>query len=327
MTSSRPPFPVVESTLASDALAALVQYRYDLAAPIVCTFIKRGTNDTYLITSGDAERSILRVYPHGWRTREQIEEELDSLDHLHAAGLSVSHAIRSRTGDRIQTVTAPEGGRDVVLFSSAPGDFGTFDDAHLFALGKELAELHARSSGMEPLKNRPVLDVSHLLSDPVSRSNSAFLREVMLKIEDAIKGLPRRGPEFGFCHGDFGGFNTHVDGNGRQTHFDFDFCGFGWRAYDLAVFLWSRHKICSSDDAQKHWRIFRQGYESRRKLSEPENRSIPYFVLCREIFIMGVALQNMNRFPRRPNEDPVADCADFVRRWIDDHISAGETLP
>jgi Ser/Thr protein kinase RdoA (MazF antagonist) len=83
--------------------------------------------------------------------------------------------------------------------------------------------------------------------------------------------------------------------------------------------LWSRHKIAGPRLAPKQFERFVEGYGSVRKLTDDERRTIPYFVLCREIFIMGVALQSLNRFPRRPGEDPVASCVDFVKRWIDDH--------
>jgi Ser/Thr protein kinase RdoA (MazF antagonist)/GNAT superfamily N-acetyltransferase len=313
--------PVVESTLETDALAQFVRDRYDFTDPIGCTFIKRGTNDTYLVEAGADKRAVLRAYPHGWRSREQIAEELDALEHLHRGGVSVSQAIRSRVGERIQTVTAPEGERHLVLFSYAHGDFGRFDDVHLFELGKSLAQIHDASIDFASASTRPPLDARHLIGDALSRivitrgSNGGFLQQVGAQIVRTLSSLPIESPQFGFCHGDFGGFNTHVDSTGNQTHFDFDFCGFGHRAYDLAVFLWSRHKIAGPDVAREHFSRFLEGYESIRKLTHEERQAIPDFVLCREIFILGVTLQTLSRFPRRPSEDPVRSCVDFIERW------------
>jgi Ser/Thr protein kinase RdoA (MazF antagonist) len=325
VSTARPAFPVVESTLAPDALAQLVRYRYNFNGGVTCTFIKRGTNDTSLIRVGE-QRAILRAYPHGWRTREQIEEELAALDHLIKARVPVSHAILSRDGERIHTVAAPEGERHLVLFTYANGDFGTFDDAHLFALGQSLAEIHVGSAGFAKRSTRMPLDGAQLIGSAVARLDARvnepagkYLHEIGSRVVQSLSALRIEPPQFGVCHGDFAGFNTHVDEHGHQTHFDFDFCGFGWRAYDLAVMLWSRHKIAGPTLAPKQFACFLEGYESIRKLSDDERRSIPYFVLCREMFIMGVALQNLNRFPRRPSEDPVAGCVDFLKRWIDEN--------
>lgn len=44
---------------------------------------------------------------------------------------------------------------------------------------------------------------------------------------------------WGVCHGDCHGFNARFGPDGAATLFDFDDGGQGWRAYDLAVFLWS----------------------------------------------------------------------------------------
>lgn len=366
VTRSRATIPAtiraVESTLASGALADLVRDRYDISILVRCTFIKRGTNDTYLIESGSGPRAVLRVYPHAWRTRDEIEEELQVLDHLHLKGVKVAHAIPASDDELIQTIAAPEGERHLVLFTYAEGDVGPFDDAHLFALGENLAEIHQASNDLIDLRHRPTLDTRHLVLNAISHylapslhwgegrgegpavvenrtgqhvarnsplsptlspvgreSECAYLREVVEKVEQSLSKLPGTAPAFGLCHGDFGGFNTHVDSTGHQTHFDFDFCGFGHRAYDLAVFLWSRHKIVGPRRAPKHFERFVEGYESVRKLTDHERHAIPYLVLCREIFMLGVALQSLNRFPRRPSEYPVAGCVDFVKRWIDDH--------
>ena len=44
--------------------------------------------------------------------------------------------------------------------------------------------------------------------------------------------------EIGFCHGDFHGWNA-CEKDGSFTFYDFDCCGWGYRAYDLAVFPWA----------------------------------------------------------------------------------------
>ncbi|WP_429842749.1 hypothetical protein [Brevibacillus sp. FIR094] len=51
------------------------------------------------------------------------------------------------------------------------------------------------------------------------------------------------------CHGDLqGNFNTNFCDDNTYTHFDFDLCGYGWRAYDLAAFKLSRILIEEDDE-------------------------------------------------------------------------------
>ena len=39
-------------------------------------------------------------------------------------------------------------------------------------------------------------------------------------------------------HGDLQGYHANVGPDGMLTFFDFDCGGYGYRAYDLAVFVW-----------------------------------------------------------------------------------------
>ena len=47
---------------------------------------------------------------------------------------------------------------------------------------------------------------------------------------------------WGIIGGDFHGWNLHFTENNELTLFDFDLCGYGWRAFDLAVYRWSEGK-------------------------------------------------------------------------------------
>ena len=76
-----------------------------------------------------------------------------------------------------------------------------------------------------------------------------------------------------------------------ESHFDFDFCGFGHGDYDLAVFLWSSDTRSSvAKIAELHWAKFLAGYQSRSGGTRtPKHGTIPHFVICRRnLSSMGV---------------------------------------
>ena len=64
--------------------------------------------------------------------------------------------------------------------------------------------------------------------------------------------------------------------------FDFDHCGYGWRAYDIAVFLGSMPLEIGA--------AFLEGYQSLRRLSAAEIAAIPTFVKIRLIWDTGDVL-------------------------------------
>ncbi len=99
--------------------------------------------------------------------------------------------------------------------------------------------------------------------------------------------LARTAELFAPIHGDYWWNNAHFDGQ-DVTLFDFDFCGNGWRIYDIAAFQgtarangfeWSAEVV----DA------FLKGYESFRVLSEGERSALRAFELIRVVWALGLA--------------------------------------
>ena len=106
-------FPVEYSTLSSQHLLQLVASHYNIHPASSICYIKRGFNDTYLITD-NSNKYILRVYTHNWKTLANIEAEIKLLTHLQENGVTVSHPIADNHQEYIQTINAPEGVRYAV---------------------------------------------------------------------------------------------------------------------------------------------------------------------------------------------------------------------
>jgi Ser/Thr protein kinase RdoA (MazF antagonist) len=75
-----------------------------------------------------------------------------------------------------------------------------------------------------------------------------------------------------------------VAADGTFLLFDFDHCGFGWRAYDLAPFY---QNSAAPDEERRKWAAFLSGYEEVRKLSTSERDSLPVFKACRALWDVG----------------------------------------
>jgi Ser/Thr protein kinase RdoA (MazF antagonist) len=63
-----------------------------------------------------------------------------------------------------------------------------------------------------------------------------FLEEVAKNTKKKLASFTLEKPQYGVCHGDIYSGNIRVDTNNNPILFDFDFCGNGWRAYDISMY-------------------------------------------------------------------------------------------
>jgi len=295
---------VLMSLVAPDALAPLVEHAYDIGrgGPVICRLLSSNDNDHYLVTAGEAIYA-LRVYPHAkhWLENESdYRFEMDWLDFLHERGLPVAHPIRRTDGDFLGALEAPEGRRYWALFGFAPGA-NALDAEQSVGFGESVARIHVASNDFHSPHHRAHFDLDRIADKPVRQIRAwfanlpgnprqedvAFVAALSDELKEQILAAgftdrSEQSDEWGVIGGDFHGGNHHFSEDGRLTHFDFDLCGYGWRAYDLAIFSWA---VKSRDDAL--WRGFLQGYESVRALSARERRYIPVFGQLRHIWWMG----------------------------------------
>ncbi|MDJ0525462.1 MAG: homoserine kinase, partial [Microcystis sp. M53600_WE12] len=81
-------FPTLYSTLAPAALADLVFSRYEIDVPKNCQFWHRGLSDVYLLETLTTPY-ILRVSHCHWRSKMEIDFELELLDYLDRSQIPV----------------------------------------------------------------------------------------------------------------------------------------------------------------------------------------------------------------------------------------------
>jgi Ser/Thr protein kinase RdoA (MazF antagonist) len=298
-----PPFPVTSSVPSVQSLVSdILIPAYGLAPSTTCRFLHRGLNDTFLVES-DSTKFILRVYRVGWRSGADIAYELDVLDHLAAKGMLVSTAIRRQDVGRITTIAMPEGDRPAVLFTFAPGEEVKEDGTDSVDFGRSCAAIHAASDDFASRHERFELDLAHLLDEPIAhiRPHLAyrakdwdFVQTLADRLRQLVSAIDPSTLDIGFCHGDFHGGNAHREGD-LFTHFDFDCCGRGSRAYDIAVYRWAA-RLRGKESETKRWPPFFSGYRETRKLSAADLSAVNLFVPIRQIWLMGMHLQGGPRW-------------------------------
>lgn len=294
-------FPATHSILSTGALLSYAQERYDIGEAIECTFLNYGLNDTYLLRTSSG-KYILRVYRLGWRSLSDILYELDLLLHLHRKNVPVSFPLAMKDGALLSTLNTLEGPRQVVLFTYAEGKMppGPQDETYeTYSLhyGRVVAQIHNALDDFSSQHARFHLDLDHLLDKPIQTilpaladrpEDQAYLLRVVASLKEQVARLPASELEWGACHGDLHGGNAHATEE-QLTFFDFDGCGPGWRAYDIAVFLWSREE---SHQDEKLWEVFLAGYMQHRTLQPVDLAAVPVFVAIRQIWLLGLHTAN-----------------------------------
>lgn len=314
-------FPVGYSTLSANTLLQLVITNYGFISQTTITYLKRGFNDTYLITDGETNY-ILRVYKHNWRSLASIETELKLLNYLNENGVSVSYPIPDSQNRYIHSLNAPEGTRYAVLFSFAEGaQVRKLTTEQSYLLGIQTGKIHtltgnksfgttARDYGIENQFTATLTTLKKFLAD--FPEHYRFIEELKNQFIALFNSVEKTNLQTGICHGDLQAENFHITSDNQFTFFDFDFFGTGYLAYDIGVFRWYDHKNKTPEIMD----AFLKGYQTQRQLSPTELKLIPYFSTLRALFQMTLycQLSDGKQLPLWPAKD-VAAFIDKVKKW------------
>jgi Ser/Thr protein kinase RdoA (MazF antagonist) len=290
--------PVMHSILSADGLLALITRVYSLDPLIACFLLRHGWNDTYQLSTQSA-RYIVRIYAVAWHTLSEIQFEIDLLRHLAQQNAPVSAPILRTDGQAMTKLQAPEGIRYLALFPYAPGEvpaipIGNQEQSYHF--GGALAAIHAAADtfhsslacihyDLETLLDRPIATLRPYLAHRLADWD--YLVEVAEEIRAGVTKLLPHGLDWGIIHGDPLSANARITSDNQVTWYDFEFCGFGWRALDLA------HAFASAQDhtnSASVWNAFLEGYRSKRPISETDLAAMPFLSAAADIWSMSINL-------------------------------------
>ena len=283
--------------MAPDFVGPVVAREYAFAPGLECELHAVNLNEHYLVRTG-SEKYFFRLYSNCafWAvTESEYRFELEWLDFLRGLELPVSFPIRRVNGNFLGRLKTPEGSRYFALFSFAEGEQSyppTLEQSH--RLGAEVAAIHLASNRFQTKHKRIQYTLDILVDGAVQRIRSflgenrkedqEFLVALAEELTAQVMSLPKTGDCYGVIGGGFLGTNNHFAGDGTITLFGFDFCGYGWRVFDLAQFLWHARLYNIPGEA---WEHFLAGYQSRRQLTPAELDAIPAFVKIKNIFTVG----------------------------------------
>lgn len=318
--------PVYHSVISSDALVPALYDLYEIGDIIESRFLSNGLNDTYKLKTSTGQY-ILRIYKANWRNKNDIDFEVELLNHLIKKEIPVSGPLIRRNGDYVIEFDASEGQRFAVLFTYAEGgNSDKKESADLY--GEQVAKMHLAMNDFKCCQKRFTIDLNHLLKQPVqSIRNSLSHRPGDMDYLDSLSELLSNRIdeisselEWGVCHGDLHGGNVHFHEN-SLTHFDFDCGGFGWRAYDISVFLWAKVRGKGKEHFNNElWSVFIESYQKHKVLSEYDLKAIPLFVAIREIWLMGLHTGSSHVWGGGWQNDHYFDTnLQFLRNWCEVH--------
>ena len=295
------PFPAIASILSPEALIAGVLPGFAVGEVRDCQFYSGGFNHTYRLKTADGRTYYLRAYRLPWRTLADIRYELDLLNHLKGKGFPAAQPVPYRDGQCFCAVPAPEGQRYLALFTEAPGpqiSYAHEPEQVARRYGQAVARLHNALDDFSGPHPRFHLDLAYFTGRPLPYiqpflahrpGDWAYVRHFAAALRERLLALPAGQLEQAACHGDLQGYHANVASDGTLTFFDFDCGGYGYRAYDLAVFLW----CCRLEDAVAvRWDSFLHGYREERSIADLDLQAVPLFVCARYLWHMGVHTQN-----------------------------------
>jgi Ser/Thr protein kinase RdoA (MazF antagonist) len=224
----------------------------------------------------------------------EIAYELELLAHLAAKGVPVSLPISGHDGALVRPLAAPEGTRHLVLFAYARGTPLSWDkEEPTYRAGQLLAAIHAASDDFTSPYARFRWDLEYMIDMPLAAIRQflshrpedwRYLEGLATRLRARVLAAAEAGLDWGICHGDLAGKNIHVAEDNTLTVFDFDNCGSGWRAYDLAVVLWGMMYLTNSTI----WASFLRGYTEVRRLAAVDLAAVSLFCAISHLWVLGI---------------------------------------
>lgn len=291
-------FPVVYSTLCSNALASFILPQYNIRLA-TCQLWHRGLSDVYLVETR-FEPYILRVSHNHWRSKSEIDFELELLDFLRQRQLPVAYPLKTNDGKLSIEINAPEGKRYATLFQYAPGKIalGDLNEKQSHNLGETVAKIHHATAEFRCKHSRQPLDLKYLLDNSLDliapflhhrKSDLNYLEEAIATIEEQLQNFPQEAPFWVICWGDPHSGNAHFTPDDRVTLFDFDQCGYGWRAFEIAKFLQVSVRTGISKKVRD---AFLEGYQSVQPLLDKEIAALQAFTQTAHIWNWAISLNS-----------------------------------
>lgn len=318
-------FPVTASTLSEIELGNFIKEKYPFTDNSQCKLFRTGVNHTYFLSDTET-KYVVRVYCHQWRTKSEIQEELELLNLLKTHNLSISFPIPDKEGNYIQEINAPEGIRYAVVFSFAEGEKMRFMSTETCSeIGSLMAKIHNVTANKkierinyntDVLLNKSYDYLKYYFSEDLDEMK--YLKEIGIKISRNFKESHLSENQKGIVHLDIWYDNLSVNAENEITIFDFDNCGNGLLILDVAYFCKQLFFIESDKQIyESKVESFLNGYRKKRNLLDNELKLIPDAGASIFMFYLGVQAQRFDWSNIFFTENYLKMFVGRIKNWMD----------
>jgi Ser/Thr protein kinase RdoA (MazF antagonist) len=329
---------VADSAPYHDALVRCLDH-WSLA-PEKTSLLRDGVNHVFATETLDGAKVIVRVSDGSVRERGELEGELIWLEHLIRHGCTVTHPVRSRGGELLETIDLAAGTYHVCCFERfggrelSPKADPAWNDELMLRLGRELGRIHRASDELTlpPERNRRQWHESKMsvFPDPIPDCYDRRVVQAMSAFTEEMRARPRKPRHYGLVHRDIHSGNFLLE-DGRLEIIDFDLGCYGWRLMDFSVLLFAHYYYPSllvpgstPKVAGRVLAMLARGYRREYALDDEQLAMIGDLMKLREILnyiVTAPAIEHWQEAMGRP-EPTVAHSL----RWIEDLWREGREL-
>ena len=263
--------------------------------------INFGFNATYSVETETGVKYALRINVNSAKTIRNLLAEIEWVRHLNrTAGINTPTPIATLKDEFIVSAVHSESGLTLfaVMYSwlegEEIGDEPTLDQLH--EVGKAIALLHLDSSNLvlSPESELPTFNdffwstEDFLFSEKskLSLSDKSLLQEAHDLIMEFTRDLYETSPVH-IIHADMHGWNLMWH-EGQLSIFDFDDCGFGVEAQDIAVALYYL-------DTPEQDQALLAGYTSVKPLPTYSENAMKALLLHRRLLLLNYLFETKNQ--------------------------------
>lgn len=262
-------------------------------------FWRASSNFIYLFERNGI-RHFLRFIHGEDNTIENIQAELDFMQHLIAGGYPTVAPVLSRNGNRIETIrTAEHECYYGVVFEQAGGirlPLDRMTDRHAREWGMSLASMHILSGSYTSgaAKRGSWLDALTFVSSVLQRHpREKGARQELEQVRGQLSKLPAGAEHVGLIHYDFETDNMFYDEEeSRYCAIDFDDAMIHWYAMDIVSALADLTEQ-GEDDAKRKIEHFLTGYRSIKPLDERWVHLFPLFQRFSDLYTFARLLRSV----------------------------------
>jgi|GEM_PF-2573519 len=227
--------------LPSDGMLQQIATAWDLRN---FRFVRKMENIVYQATRFD-EEVYLRLTSPFRRSKDEIDAELDWIEHLAKHRLPVVRVIRNNLNYTSLTVKEGDQQYEACLFAKVSGRHPVAEERlssqFLYNLGALMARMHETTLSYSPMAHRKLREawfnergMRHAQRGALLSPNAA-LKQRFSDMITWMSGLKITKDNYGLVHADLTTENIFIDDDGGIHVIDFDDCCYHWHAFDLAI--------------------------------------------------------------------------------------------